>query len=270
MKLVLAFFAPLYLAITVEEVKEALTGYFDLNDDADHGEQQPWYDAMSGYVRQNIDTIPYTDGTGDVKPQFVKFTEWWQERDLKSVCQEDDPVECGGMFDLTPIWGYGCWCHFGSQAGKGRSSPVDQVDELCKALQQCYRCAAYDAKAEGQSCVPWSENYAVEVEHVNKGLYKQCMRSNPANDCAFHTCCCEMNFISNLFDLFFSSWVSGNSVYDKNLKHDQGNFNWETRCPSSPGEFTKGCCGDYPNRYIFNQERNVCCDGGLQPGPDCV
>merc|ERR1712224_415795 len=110
MKLFLSFLIPGLLAITVDDVKTALRGYFELKDGEDHGEQQSWYDAMSGWVQQNIDTIQYTDGSGQIKPAFIKFAEWWYDDEMRTVCQEDDPAECGGMFDLSPIWGYGCWC----------------------------------------------------------------------------------------------------------------------------------------------------------------
>merc|ERR1712080_455586 len=196
---------------------------------------------MSTYVTQQIDSIQIVDSSGEIKPAFANFTAWWNERTL---CGGDD-IECGGLFDLSPIWNYGCWCHFGNSAGKGRSSPVDPVDELCKSLQHCYRCAALDAREEGDICVPWQTDYTLDVEHKNKGIYKQCQRSNNDDDCEFHTCCCEMDFLSKLFDLFFQSAWTGQQPYNKWNKHSKG-FDYENRCPASGGSVTRECCGQYP------------------------
>ena len=33
-----------------------------------------------------------------------------------------------GVTLLTPIWGYGCWCYFQEDIGKGMGEPVNAVD----------------------------------------------------------------------------------------------------------------------------------------------
>ena len=33
---------------------------------------------------------------------------------------------------------YGCWCYFYDNVGRGKGTPVDEIDGFCKQLQQGY------------------------------------------------------------------------------------------------------------------------------------
>ena len=52
---------------------------------------------------------------------------------------------------------FGCWCYFYDNVGRGKGTPVDEVDGFCKTLADGYQCAIIDAEAEGESCVPWEQ-----------------------------------------------------------------------------------------------------------------
>merc|ERR1712039_573566 len=54
---------------------------------------------------------------------------------------------------------YGCWCYFYDNVGRGKGTPVDEIDGFCKTLADGYQCAIIDGEAEGQSCVPWEVAY---------------------------------------------------------------------------------------------------------------
>merc|ERR1712110_156354 len=125
-------------------------------------------------------------------------------------------------------------------------------------LQQCYRCAIFDGKQDGEVCYPWETNYTILSAHANKGLKRKCARSNPRDDCAFRTCCCETQFAEDLFDLYFESAVTGVTNYNSGLKHSKG-FDWDAECVASPpNEFERGCCGEYPERYPYNKLKDEC------------
>lgn len=247
--------------LTETQIKQAFLEYFDYNDGVDHGDQQQWYDILANYVKAK-DSFDMTDANGEIRPAYVDFYNFWQDMkadgNLKGACDEDEPISCGGIFSLKHIWGYGCWCNFGSKAGIGRGNPVDATDALCKSLQQCYRCAVWDGKQEGETCYPWETKYDLLSVHNNKGLRRKCARSNPNDDCAFRTCCCETRFAEDLFRLYFESAATGIVNYSRNLKHKHG-FNWENECKySPPDEFKKGCCGEYPERFPYNALKDSC------------
>lgn len=200
----------------------------------------------------------------------------------------------GGIFDLSAVNNYGCWCNFDGHAGTGRGDPVDAMDALCESLQKCYRCTIMDSAAEGDTCSPWSEEYVVNADWADQSIVKQCEMGNPTDNCAFHTCCCETYFLSNIFELLFS----GNQGYNPIYKHDNG-FDYDGTCvgKSTPGDDDgnpgngpipnpgpgggagngggtggggdtgnlKQCCGEYPTRIPYNSVLNTCCGDGLSP-----
>ena len=56
-----------------------------------------------------------------------------------SSSSEETPI------DLSGIWGYGCWCSFGSEILRGGGQPVNRFDEICRDMTLCLRCAKIDA-----------------------------------------------------------------------------------------------------------------------------
>ena len=56
---------------------------------------------------------------------------------------------------------YGCWCYFYDEVGRGKGTPVDELDGFCKTLHDGYTCAILDAELEGEAeeCVPWEVSY---------------------------------------------------------------------------------------------------------------
>lgn len=61
--------------------------------------------------------------------------------------------------------GYGCWCYFYDDVGRGKGTPVDEIDSFCKVLNDGYECAIRDSEDEGISCVPWEVFYGEELEN---------------------------------------------------------------------------------------------------------
>ena len=73
------------------------------------------------------------------------------------------PVMANAIQDLD---GYGCWCYFYGNHGKGKSQPVDEPDSYCKILHDGYQCVIRDSAAAGIDCVPWETSYRSEIRQI--------------------------------------------------------------------------------------------------------
>ena len=165
---------------------------------------------------------------------------------------------------------YGCWCYFQNDHGKGRGSPVNEVDAQCKILQDGYACILMDAEDEGEdSCTPWDVKYnsasglgmlasdTDNNDNLEDSLRYKCKRANRKSNCAARTCMVENYFVIRLVRLFLHG-----VPFDPSVKHSLGIFNPENDCPTKAGEKSdKECCGEYPLRFPFkhlNGDRACC------------
>jgi len=211
--------------------------------------------------------------------------------DEKLVKNMEDPekVGCegegcvGGVIDLTPLFGYGCWCFFGNlDSTLGRGPPLDQYDAICQKLALCYRCIFVDAEAESDdSCDPFTVEFVATLNLGGFGntgvsnVTSTCQTDNQVN-CAWRTCACSMTMITSFFNLAFDS----SSTFDDALDHQNG-FDYNLECPQQGRAVDRQCCGFYPgrrtydrgeardccfSRTIFNPLRHICCDDGTHVG----
>merc|ERR1712110_1335860 len=162
---------------------------------------------------------------------------------------------CQVPFDLTAIWGFGCWCNFGTNLMMGHSKPVDEVDKLCRDMQLCLRCAKFDAQQVGDVCDPLTQDW-VTVSGPNYTY--DCASQNAGDKCAERSCCCEADFLAGLMGLVFQL---PQYVQDTNFLHSQG-FDTDLSCPVGPGpRQEKNCCGVYPDRFPYGIQNRGCCHG---------
>lgn len=143
------------------------------------------------------------------------------------------------------IDGYGCWCYFYDDHGKGKSQPVNQMDGFCKLLSEGYDCAMMDSQDEGGDlCVPWEVDYI--ASNVGFGdVVAQCEDRND-DSCAARACMVEGWFVTSIFQMFLSG-----GVMDLEPKHADG-FSVADNCPTKSGtQSEKSCCGEYPYRHPF-------------------
>jgi hypothetical protein len=143
---------------------------------------------------------------------------------------------------------YGCWCYFGDDHGRGKGTPVDAIDEMCKVLHEGYECAMRDAEDEGSTCVPWEVAYTSAVGGSGLTIAEECANVNSGNNCAIRACTVEGSFMANLLDVF----ISGNGINNDN-RHSNG-FDQATVCATKKnggGPSNKACCGNYPDRFPF-------------------
>lgn len=143
---------------------------------------------------------------------------------------------------------YGCWCYFGDDHGRGKGTPVDPIDEVCKILHDGYECAMRDAEDEGTTCVPWEVDYDSGVGGTGISIAEECAQLNNGNNCAIRACTIEGSFVANLLDIF----VGGASINNNN-KHSNG-FDQANVCATKKnggGPSNKSCCGNYPDRFPY-------------------
>lgn len=171
---------------------------------------------------------------------------------LSGACSADDAA-CkafsGSVANtINNLNEYGCWCYFNDEHGRGKSTPVDSIDEICKTLHDGYECAMRDAEDEGTTCVPWEVAYVSAVGGSGQSIAEECAVTNTDSNCAARACTIEGTFVANLLDIF----IGGASINDGN-KHSNG-FNTETGCivkKNGGGPSNKACCGAYPDRFPF-------------------
>jgi len=191
-------------------------------------------------------------------PNFLKLA-IDRKRDANLRGANCDPgTDCGVIFDFSKIWNYGCWCYFGENAGKGKGQPQNVVDQICKNLQLCYRCVKIDSYADTEICNPANTTYEFQAQNIDGGIETTCKLSNPNNKCAYHTCCCEQDFISKMIELLWNGYI-----FDYSYHHSVWTTQWNT-CNYHGGIHTLDCCGEYPKRRPYFSDMNMdCCDNRI-------
>merc|ERR1712020_368706 len=112
---------------------------------------------------------------------------------------------------------YGCWCYFYDNVGRGKGTPVDEIDGFCKTLADGYQCAMIDGENEGESCVPWEVNYQ-PGSGQGPERFQTCQDANAGNACAARACSVEGIFVDNLFAFL----ISGTQINYEQYGHRNG------------------------------------------------
>lgn len=196
----------------------------------------------------------------------------------KAVSETTNSENSPGDKSFASIWAqeiidsinsYGCWCYFQEDHGKGRGSPVNEVDNQCKILQDGYSCILMDAEAEGEVCTPWDVKYnsasglgmlasdSQDNATLEDSLRYKCKRMNKKSNCAARTCMVENYFVVRMVRLFLHG-----VAFDPSIKHSLGAFDPKEDCPTKEGvKSDKECCGSYPLRFPYkhlNGDRGCC------------
>jgi len=145
---------------------------------------------------------------------------------------------------------YGCWCYFYDNVGRGKGTPVDEIDGFCKTLGDGYQCAMIDSEAAGESCVPWEVAYQPGTG-AGVNLRESCNTLN-TESCAQMACAVEGQFVDSLFAFL----LSGSQINYNDFGHNNGfDPSHNEGCPVKPGvkgvSGEKQCCGAYPYRFPF-------------------
>merc|ERR1711881_492185 len=164
---------------------------------------------------------------------------------------------------------YGCWCYFYDNVGRGKGTPVDEIDGLCKTLHDGYVCAMIDAEEENaDECIAWEVPYN-GGQGAGADRLASCTLNNPGANCAIRACSVEGIFVDNLF----AFTLGGNQINYDEFGHEEANNgegfdpSHDAGCPVKPGvkgaSGEKKCCGAYPNRFPYKTLDGArdCCGG---------
>lgn len=166
--------------------------------------------------------------------------------------------------DLAVLQGYGCWCYFEEERGKGQ--PVDNYDSQCKVLQDGYECLRLDAEKEQIACDIWTTDYIAAVGFGGlssmslERLKEECDTSNGIDTCQSRLCRVEGWFVQNILLLMFQKF----EIPNPSFQHQSGQFDPTSECVVRPGiQSEKECCGEYPIRWPFKTQGGdrKCCQG---------
>merc|ERR1711988_406407 len=169
----------------------------------------------------------------------------------------------GGALDFLD--GYGCWCYFDQDVGKGQGIPMNEIDSWCRTLHHGYSCARIDDANNNLCHQPWEEMYnhidlSKFVSAPYDGVDIECDTLNPGNDCAARACTVESYFILHLVKYTLIPVGDPNS-FDQSVQHANG---WDPTAHCFPvGADTSPmeCCGTYPVRFPYRTKNGdrACC-----------
>jgi len=150
--------------------------------------------------------------------------------------------------------GWGCWCYFDENSGRGRGQALNEGDALCKTMQHGYECI----QLENADCTPWAADYTeVSFFVAEEAIMSTCEAANTGDNCKINSCAVETRFVNKVYGLL----NVGAFKFEDNYKHENG-FVPVDGCPISPGIFSsKECCGEYPTKFPFKTNNGVrkCC-----------
>ena len=175
--------------------------------------------ARIGWTNKKLDQlIAYIEKSLDPTSEFPDVDGAF-DRNLGLGCETD---ECIVPTGLQGIWQYGCWCNFGDRLMEGAHHPINEHDDLCRSMQLCMRCAKMDARNEGRSCDPKTQDFVAAFAFGDQSLVSACTAYNP-DICARDVCTCQMALISGLVELV---WVG--YIYDPAPRHisEGGTFDY--------------------------------------------
>ena len=131
--------------------------------------------------------------------------------------------------DITPIFNYGCWCHFQPHLQRGFGPAQDNYDRNCQQLEENYICADEETYAEGDTqCVTAEADWEYddyEMDYTEEGIEKCCTESNPGNLCKIRACIIENYFLNEIKGLM----IEGVEPTSK-LSRNDGFSHWSSEC----------------------------------------
>jgi len=201
--------------------------------------------------------------------------------DMRAVnCMTTNPSgNCIINIFLAPVASYGCWCYLGDTITEGKGAVQDSLDQLCKDMQLCMRCARMD----NAGCDPITQSYTAgwTLSPLSAGNTADCIANNAGNACAADICCCEQDFLSGLMGTLFASQLTGAAGWNSNFMHTgssitllsggsyTGAFDPDVTCAGTgvTGASSLDCCGVIPRRFPYSTVRKSCCGDEILYNP---
>lgn len=258
---------PAEKAALIQRLKDVnLTGPTDQGYDSQ--QQQAMGNTYKVLLIEKLQQETFLDYPCTYKPIFDSLLGNTADSTLMRGINDDTPKieafnchdkECDVAMDLSGIWGYGCWCHFGAHLMNGRGVPVNPHDAACKRMQLCLRCAEMDGYNDGYECNPREVSYNSTLGQAGPGQSDNinswnsaCSALNPNDLCSAHVCTCEIQLVNDILQLVWQTYT-----HDPMPRHPSnpygGTFDYNKNCLTDPGTKEIDCCGKYPFRYTYNQ-----------------
>jgi len=189
----------------------------------------------------------------------------------------------GQLVLFTNAGSYGCWCDLENAfRKKSKGQPVNALDQACMDLHHGYNCITID----DEFCNPRDLDatlgeYALPLTAISpiKDFQAECQQANQGNTCGYRTCLVEAQFLITTYQPVFSgdqSWLDmWNDV--SNVHQPDGTFDFQGTCfdgnmapPCGPlGCGDKVCCGNYPYRKAYYNNKMQCCNDKISPLGTC-
>ena len=215
------------------------------------------------------------NGAMNIMSQIAKIKAEMDEEIIQDASIGMEMLPQGFSLDRTITQGqmglinqYGCWCYFEDDYIKGMGQPMDELDKICKDLNQGYRCIILDMEEQGTSCIPYTAPYSSAfgfgkppTAFDRDSLIAECDLQNPSDECARATCKVEGWFMVQYFNFAMSGGQQTPEYrFGSGFDHDAN-----CRNKKNPGVIrTLECCGIYPTRYTYyDSSKRKCC----APGP---
>ena len=148
--------------------------------------------------------------------QFEKFYDFQNETALMRSFGFGFPAQL-----MSSINGYGCWCYFQDDHYNAKGTVQNEMDKICKTLQNGYQCIMMDDLDE---CIPWEIEYnsttgsgtILPEQDLAVMVAIQCESKN-RNSCAQQACKVEAYFSLSIVQLFFSGYQ-----FEESYQHSNG------------------------------------------------
>merc|ERR1711974_12878 len=105
--------------------------------------------------------------------------------------------------------------------GQSSGIPVNEADTACRKMTKRYECVM----KELHDCVPWDEDYTIDISKGPEKMIETCETANKFNDCAVYACMVEGQFLYDVFDL-----VLNRTEIPPRYHHTIAGFNAEQNC----------------------------------------
>ena len=165
-------------------------------------------------------------------------------------------------FDERKYWAYGCHCFMlgdRPMTEQGKGSPVDALDNKCKAYKDCQKCVrgGSDIKGgnKGDSCIGEGVRYTWKYSTKLNSFVSQ----NAAGSCERELFECDLQFVKDIYEVkdvfdndFHAFWSE--TGFDHQL---------ESSCPTGgSAPVSHECCGGQDKPFYWINLNNQVCDAG--------
>ena len=165
-------------------------------------------------------------------------------------------------FDARKYWAYGCHCFMlgdRPMTEMGKGSPVDALDNKCKAYKDCQKCVRGGSEMKGgnkgDTCIGEFTRYTWKYSSKAEAF----VSNNPAGSCERELFECDLQFVKDIYeakDVFSNDYHAfwSTTGFDHQL---------DSSCPTGgSAPVTHECCGGQDKPFYWINLNNQVCEAG--------